>query len=277
MPIPAATPASTRPAPQALPAWLDLSGQVGVITGGGTHLGLAMARALAELGMAVVLVGRRADIVEAAAATLRDASLDAQAHAADAADEAAIDALVQAVLARHGRLDLMLCNAGGGQGSDIAPDIRRDDLEATLRKNVSTTLVCAQAAARAMMARGGGGAIVTVGSIHASLGSDPRLYAPEFRRSSHSYHAAKGAILNLTRALACEWAVHGITVNCISPGQIPKAGIDPVTRERFRAQVPLGRLGVPEDLRGAIALFASPAGRWITGQNLVVDGGWSAW
>jgi gluconate 5-dehydrogenase len=255
MPIPAATPASTRPAPQALPAWLDLSGQVGVITGGGTHLGLAMARALAELGMAVVLVGRRADIVEAAAATLRDASLDAQAHAADAADEAAIDALVQAVLARHGRLDLMLCNAGGGQGSDIAPSIRRDDLEATLRKNVSTTLVCAQAAARAMMARGGGGAIVTVGSNH----------------------AAKGAILNLTRALACEWAVHGITVNCISPGQIPKAGIDPVTRERFRAQVPLGRLGVPEDLRGAIALFASPAGRWITGQNLVVDGGWSAW
>lgn len=276
MSTPDAPPASTHAAPRALPAWLDLSGQVGVVTGGGTHLGLAMARALAELGMAVVLVGRRAEVVETAAATLRDAGLDAQAHAADAADEAAIDALVQAVLARHGRLDLMLCNAGGGQGSDIAPTIRRDDLEATLRKNVSTTLVCAQAAARAMMARGGG-AIVTVGSIHASLGSDPRLYAPEFRRSSQSYHAAKGAILNLTRALACEWAAHDITVNCISPGQIPKAGIDPVTRERFRAQVPLGRLGVPEDLRGAITLFASPAGRWITGQNLVVDGGWSAW
>lgn len=264
---------TTRPA---LPDWLDLSGQVGVVTGGGTHLGLAMARAVGTLGMRVVLVGRRAEVVETAAAALRDEGLDAQACAADAADEAAVDALVQQLLTHHGRLNLMLCNAGGGQGSDIAPAIRRDDLEATLRKNVSTTLVCAQAAARAMIPRGGG-AIVTVGSIHGSLGSDPRLYAPEFRRSSQSYHAAKGAILNLTRALACEWAAHGITVNCISPGQIPKATIDAVTRERFRAQVPLGRLGVPEDLRGAIALFASPAGRWITGQNLVVDGGWSAW
>lgn len=269
-------PAATAPARPALPGWLDLSGQVGVVTGGGTHLGLAMARAVAELGMTVVLVGRRAEVVDDAAAGLRAEGLDVHAHAADAADEPAVDALVQALLARHGRLDLMLCNAGGGQGSDIAPAIRRDDLEATLRKNVSTTLVCAQAAARAMIPSGGG-AIVTVGSIHGSLGSDPRLYAPEFRRSSQSYHAAKGAILNLTRALACEWAAHGITVNCISPGQIPKATIDAVTRERFRNQVPLGRLGVPEDLRGAIALFASPAGRWITGQNLIVDGGWSVW
>jgi gluconate 5-dehydrogenase len=268
--------APTDSARPALPGWLDLSGQVGVVTGGGTHLGLAMARAVAELGMRVVLVGRRAEVVEAAAATLRGEGLDAQGLGADAADEAAIEAMVQELLARHGRLDLMLCNAGGGQGSDIAPAIRRDDLEATLRKNVSTTLVCAQAAARAMIPRGGG-AIVTVGSIHGSLGSDPRLYAPEFRRSSQSYHAAKGAILNLTRALACERAAHGITVNCISPGQIPKATIDAVTRERFRNQVPLGRLGVPEDLRSAIALFASPAGRWITGQNLVVDGGWSVW
>jgi NAD(P)-dependent dehydrogenase (short-subunit alcohol dehydrogenase family) len=260
-----------------LPDWLDLRGRVGVVTGGGTHLGLAMGRALAELGMHVVLAGRRGEVVEAAAQGLRAEGLDAHAAAIDAADEAAVDAMVQGLQAQRGRLDLMLCNAGGGQGREMAPDIRRDDLEATLRKNVSTTLVCAQAAARSMIAGGRGGAIVTIGSIHASLGSDPRLYDPDFRRSSQSYHAAKGAILNLTRALACEWAAHDITVNCISPGQIPKPAIDAVTRDRFRQQVPLGRLGVPEDLRGAITLFASPAGRWITGQNLVVDGGWSAW
>ena len=82
---------------------------------------------------------------------------------------------------------------------------------------------------------------------------------------------------DLTRALACEWAQHGLTVNCISPGQIPKPGIDPTTRDRFLTQVPLGRLGLPADLNGAVALFAGPAGRWITGQNLTVDGGWSAW
>ena len=150
------------------------------------------------------------------------------------------------------------------------------DLEATLRLNVTTTMVCAQTAARAMLPRQRG-AIITIGSLHATLGSDPRLYAPGYQRSTQSYHASKGAILNLTRALACEFAQYNITVNCISPGQIPKAGLDALTRENFRHNVPLGRLGVPADLAGAVALFASDAGRWITGQNLTVDGGWSAW
>ena len=129
---------------------------------------------------------------------------------------------------------------------------------------------------RAMMTRRSG-AIITIGSLHASLGNDPRLYAPGYRRSTQSYHAAKGAILNLTRALACELAQYDITVNCISPGQIPKPELNAFTRENFRNMVPLGRLGEPHDLKGAVALFASQAGRWITGQNLIVDGGWSAW
>ena len=76
---------------------------------------------------------------------------------------------------------------------------------------------------------------------------------------------------------ACELAQYGVTVNCISPGQIPKPSLDDFTRENFRQQVPLGRLGVPQDLRGAVVFFASDAGRWITGQNLTIDGGWSAW
>ncbi len=259
-----------------LPKWLDLGGQVAVVSGGGTHLGLAMATALGELGCSVYLLGRRREVVQSSAAQMQAKGLSAFAVSADAADEPAIGQLVQEIVQRHGRLDVMVCNAGGSLGGAMAPNISVADLEATMRLNVSTTLVCAQAAARVMMASQRG-AIITVGSIHSTLGSDPRLYAPEFRRSSQSYHASKGAILNLTRALACELAQHGITVNCISPGQIPKAGIDPATAENFRNMVPLGRLGLPADLNAAIALFASPAGRWITGQNLTVDGGWSAW
>ena len=170
----------------------------------------------------------------------------------------------------------MVCNAGGAFGTAMAPHIPVADLEATLRLNVTTTMVSAQAAARAMIPKQRG-AIITIGSLHATLGSDPRLYAPGYKRSTQSYHASKGAILNLTRGLACEFAQYHITVNCISPGQIPKASLDAVTRENFRQQVPLARLGVPADLAGAVALFASEAGRWITGQNLMVDGGWSAW
>ena len=109
------------------------------------------------------------------------------------------------------------------------------------------------------------------------LGERPAPVRPRFQALDQSYHAAKGAVLNLTRALACELAQHNITVNCISPGQIPKPSLDAFTRENFRNMVPLGRLGVPSDLNGAVALFAGRAGQWITGQNLVVDGGWSAW
>lgn len=260
----------------ALPDWLSLHGQVAVITGGGTHLGLAMATALAELGATVHLLGRRIDVVQASAAALTARGLAAQAVSADAADEAAMEQVVQAILRQHGRIDVMVCNAGGAFGSAMAPNISVADLEATLRMNVTTTLVSAQSAARAMMVRRSG-AIITVGSLHATLGSDPRLYEPGYQRSTQSYHASKGAILNLTRALACEWAQHDITVNCISPGQIPKPTLNAFTRENFRNMVPLGRLGEPSDLKGAVALFASAAGRWITGQNLTVDGGWSAW
>jgi len=268
--------APTTAATRALPDWLSLAGAVAIVTGGGTHLGLAMAGALAELGATVYLLGRRVDVVQAAAAALQAQGLDARAVSADAADEAAMEQVVQDIMHRHGRLDVMVCNAGGGVGAVMAPEIPVADLQATLHQNVTTTLVCAQTAARAMMARRSG-AIITIGSLHATLGSDPRLYAPGYRRSTQSYHAAKGAVLNLTRALACELAQYDITVNCLSPGQIPKPELNAFTRDNFRNMVPLGRLGEPRDLKGAVALFASPAGRWITGQNLTVDGGWSAW
>jgi gluconate 5-dehydrogenase len=263
-------------ATRAVPDWLSLEGAAAVVTGGGTHLGQAMAAALAELGAAVYLLGRRADVVQASAAALRARGLDAHAVSADAADESAVERVVQDIMRTHGRLDVMVCNAGGAFGTAMAPHIPVADLQATLRQNVTTTLVCAQSAARAMMPRRQG-AIITIGSTHAALGSDPRLYAPGYQRSTQSYHAAKGAILNLTRALACELAQYDITVNCLSPGQIPKPELNAFTRENFRNMVPLGRLGEPRDLNGAVALFASPAGRWITGQNLTVDGGWSAW
>ncbi len=269
-------PAVAVAAPPALPDWLSLAGTVSVVTGGGTHLGLALATALAELGSTVHLLGRRADVVQQAARDLQARGLAAFALAADAGDEAVMEKVVQDIVRNHGRLDVMVCNAGGAHGVDMAPHITVADLEATLRLNVTTTLVSAQSAARAMMLRRSG-AIITIGSLHASLGSDPRLYAPGYKRSTQSYHAAKGAILNLTRALACELAQHDITVNCISPGQIPKPDLNAFTRENFRNMVPLGRLGEPRDLKGAVALFATPAGRWITGQNLAVDGGWSAW
>jgi Dehydrogenases with different specificities (related to short-chain alcohol dehydrogenases) len=122
-----------------------------------------------------------------------------------------------------------------------------------------------------------GGRIVLLGSIHGILGADSRTYGHHYRPSGSDYHAAKGAVVNLTRSLACALGAQGITVNCISPGQIPPANADPETVELFRQASPLGVVGRPQDVAGVALLLASPAGRFITGQNIVVDGGWSAW
>jgi gluconate 5-dehydrogenase len=236
-----------------------------------------MAETLAELGAAVYIASRRRELCEQEAAALRERGLDVTGLGGDVTSEASVDALVDRVVAERGRLDVLVANAGGAFTQTYLPHADVNELRRTLELNVTGTYISAQAAARVMIPQRRG-KIITLGSIHGALGADKRLYeGMRFRRSGPPYQAAKGAILNLTRGLAAELGEWNIQVNCLSPGQIPRPDADPRFVERTRQHNPLGVVGRPEHLKGAVALLASAASDWITGHNLVVDGGWSVW
>ncbi len=255
----------------------DLHGNVGIVTGGGTHLGRAMATALGELGAAVVIASRRKALCEQVAAEMRQDGIDCTGLGCDVTDEAQVDALVDDAVKAHGRLDIMVCNAGGSVTTTYLPNASIDEFTQTWEMNAKSVYMCAQAASRVMIPQRSGKIIIT-GSIHGFQTGDKRIYDGfDYQRSGPPYMSAKGAAVNLTRALAAELGEHGITVNCISPGMVPLPADPEGFVERTRLLNPLLRTGKPDDLKGAVALLASRAGDWITGHNLVVDGGWSIW
>ena len=256
----------------------DLNGRVAIVTGGGTHLGKAMATILGEMGAAVVIASRRGELCQQVAAEMREAGIDCTGHRCDATDEEEVNSLVDSVVEGRGRLDIMICNAGGNAGPPTyIPNGSVKEFMDTFELNTKSAYLCAQAAARVMISQRSG-SIITIGSIHGISTNDKRFYSGlGQRRSGPSYQTAKGGIVNLTRYLAAELGEYGITANCISPGQIPRSEHTPEYVEACRLNIPLERTGTADDIKGAVALPGSPAGSWITGHNLVVDGGWTIW
>jgi len=254
----------------------DLTGRTAIVTGGGTHLGTAFTEALCDLGAKVYIASRRARLCKEVAERLRGRGMDVVGTECDVTDESQVEALVERVMVENGRLDIAVCNAGGSFTTSYPPDGDIDEFKQTLDVNLTGTYITAQCATRVMIPEKRG-SIITLGSIGATLSMDPRIYNSEFNRSGPPYLAAKGGVLNLTRALAAEFGEYGITVNCISPGQVPRIDTNVDQIETFRNMVPLRRTGLPADLKGSLALLASDAGAWITGQEIRIDGGWSIW
>jgi NAD(P)-dependent dehydrogenase (short-subunit alcohol dehydrogenase family) len=252
----------------------DLCGKVALVTGASSGLGAAFARGLARAGADVVVTARRQEMIDKTAEVVRSYGGRSLAISADITDEAKFEGVFEQTVAEMGRLDIMINNAGYTDRSGLRHDLvsmRR--MRSVVELDLLATMNGCRLAAKQMLQQGSG-SIINVSSILGRVGS-------EFRAAS--YHAAKAGVDGLTRVLAIEYAREGIRVNAIAPAyfegtemmdQVYEA--TPATREYTITRTPMGRLGQPDDLEGAIVFLASDAARYMTGHILYVDGGWTA-
>jgi gluconate 5-dehydrogenase len=250
----------------------DLTGKNALITGGSRGLGLQIAEALGEAGARVMLSSRKAADLEQAIATLQDRGIDARWVAADTSKPEEATRLVDETLQRMGEIDILVNNAGAAWGAP-AEDYPLEAWDKLMDLNVRSIFVLSQAVAKRSMIPRRGGRIVNVASIAGLGGSTVAM-------PTVAYNTSKAAVINLTRSLAGEWGRYGINVNALAPGFFPskmtRGTLERVGEDKLAARAPLNRLGGDDDLKGAALLFASAAGRHITGQTLAVDGGVSA-
>ncbi len=258
---------------------LSFKDRVAIVTGDAGWLGSAMSKALAEAGAKMVVTSRD----EGRASEFAD-SLPGTGHVGiqfEQGDTDTIPNLVRDVVERLGRIDILVNNAYGGPAPDIdsAP---AGDFDQAYHVGVTTYFLLAREVMFHLREREAPGSIINIASMYGVVASYPSAYEgdPFNRPPPPAYHALKGGLIHLTRHLAVYWAKYNIRVNAISPGAFPRAELRRTQTEfisRLEEKVPMNRMGNPEELKGVILLLASDAGSYITGQNLLVDGGWTAW
>jgi NAD(P)-dependent dehydrogenase (short-subunit alcohol dehydrogenase family) len=248
----------------------SLESKTAIVTGASSGLGVTFAKTLADAGANVVLAARRKDNLDALVAEIEAAGGHALAVQCDVTDSTSVRDLVDAARQQFGRVDVLVNNAGGSADAGFVPEKIPDELFAqTIQVNLMGTFYCAREVAQHMLTDGRGGSIINIASI---MGMAGQQNAPT------AYQASKGAVINLTRNLACSWADRGVRVNCIAPGWFPSEltagwlGV-PQFLARFTDQAPMQRTGNPEELAGPLLFLASDASSFVTGTVLPVDGG----
>jgi gluconate 5-dehydrogenase len=250
----------------------DLTGRVALITGATGHLGSAMARALAEAGATVVVASRDADRARTAA----DA-LPGRHHgvALDHMDPAALDRGFVEAVALAGKIDVLVNNGHEVEPSDWST-VTAEQFTRQLA-NATGYFLLARLVRNHAVDRVATASIVLLGSMYGQVASYPDAYEGVCPASPVAYHALKGGIVQMTRHLAAYWAADGVRVNCLSPGPFPSEKAPAAMVERLKSKLPMRRMGQPYELKGAIVFLASDASSFLTGQNLTIDGGWTAW
>jgi gluconate 5-dehydrogenase len=255
---------------------MSLRGRTAFITGATGHLGSAMAAALAEAGASVVVSSRTIESASAVAASLpRVGEASHHAVALDHTDEASARAGFEAAVARAGRIDVLVNNGHEPLAADWTT-VTAEQFNRQLA-NVTGYFVLARLLRAHAVARRAAASVIMVGSMYGLVGSYPDAYEDAGAASPVAYHALKGGVMQMTRHLAVYWARDGVRVNCLSPGPFPSHKATPALVERLTDKSPMKRMGRPEELKGAVVFLASDASSYMTGQNLVIDGGWTAW
>jgi NAD(P)-dependent dehydrogenase (short-subunit alcohol dehydrogenase family) len=247
-----------------------LHGQVAIVTGGGTGIGLAIARRLGELGARLVIGSRSSEHIEHGSAELRHAGFDPLAVQVDVRNPEQVDEMVTRTVRHFGRIDILVNNAAGNficRAEDLSPN----GWNAVIGIVLNGSFYCSRAVGRHMIGRGGGGSIVSILANYVWTGSAGTVHSA----------AAKAGVMSMTQTLAVEWARHNIRVNAVAPGPIESPGAarqlwdTPEAVQRITDMVPLKRWGRPEDVGNAVGFLVSDQASFITGEILTVDGG--AW
>jgi NAD(P)-dependent dehydrogenase (short-subunit alcohol dehydrogenase family) len=256
------------------PPLFDLTGKTAVVTGASGPLGRRLAEALAMAGASTLLVGRREDALARAVDEISAKGGTAQAFAADVSKQPEVERLGMEVDRAFGALDVLVNGAARASGKPIE-EMTLEEWEATQASALSSAFLCTQALGERM--KGRGGSIVNIGSIYGAVSADPSVYPEGMAGSSVDYAAAKAGLLGLTRYVAVHWAAHNIRCNCLSPGGVASPRNDNAEfRRAYCERTPLGRMAQGRDVAGALVFLASEASAYVTGQNLLVDGGWTA-
>ena len=251
----------------------NLEGKVAMVTGGTGYLGTAFCQTLAEAEATVVVTSRNQERANASAAKLTGAN-----HLGvilNHKDQSSIESAIAIAIKTCGQLDILINNGTAGAADDwttVTQEQFNDQLA-----NATAYFLLSRLFSEHIVNRSAEGAIVNIGSMYGIVASYPDAYQDVCNYSPASYHALKGGVIHMTRHLAVYWAKDRIRVNCLSPGPFPSERAPAEMVERLCTKSPMERMGTPDELKGALLLLASNAGSYITGQNLVVDGGWTAW
>lgn len=260
---------------------MDMSGRTSIVTGGAGHIGAVVADGLAELGSNVVLVDLDGDRARTAADDIgARRGVEVESLAVDLEDEAATRSIAETVVRRTGRLDVVVHAAALVSAEPIpkwTTPFAEQGTEAwrrALEVNLTSVFVLTQACAPALASHGQG-SVITIGSTYGVVGPDWRIYRGTDMGNAAGYAASKGGLIQLTRWMATTLAPD-IRVNCLTPGGIER-GQPASFVKAYEERTPMARMATEEDYKGGVAYLASDLSRYVTGQNLIVDGGWTAW